>query len=182
MKNRPVQALLALFAIACACTSANPDSDAGSTSTRSETTGWSDSTDTGDPVNPWCCWCDEGEIRCVDETGPGECKAFGAKLGVDVVETECTGLPVLGTLDCPGLVCDGGTTETGAPPLDIPVADLEPCCACPDPIDTPCKPEGAAVVCKVECIEVPAGQCPNEVPTIGCEYVGGLYLCDAICG
>ena len=131
MKNRPVQALLALFAIACACTSANPDSDAGSTSTRSETTGWSDSTDTGDPVNPWCCWCDEGEIRCVDETGPGECKAFGAKLGVDVVETECTGLPVLGTLDCPGLVCDGGTTETGAPPLDIPFADpVFACCTC----------------------------------------------------
>ena len=140
MLNHPVLTMLALFALAC--TPANPSDDAGSTSTRSETTG-SDSTDTGpETTEPWCCWCDEqGEIRCLDATGPGECKALGAALGVDVVETGCTGLPALGTLDCPGLVCDGGSTETGEPPPDIPFADPSfACCSCDLP--PTCKPWG----------------------------------------
>ena len=156
--------MLALFALACSTV----EEDAGSTSTRSEDTG-------PETTEPWCCWCDEqGEIRCLDATGPGECKALGAALGVDVVETGCTGLPALGTLDCPGLVCelpsdttdggsadcdstdgggglaacceiegvcDGGSTETGEPPPDIPFADPSfACCSCDLP--PTCKPWG----------------------------------------
>ena len=173
--------MLALFALACSTV----EEDAGSTSTRSEDTG-------PETTEPWCCWCDEqGAIRCVDETGPGECKAFGAKIGADVVETGCTGLPSLGTLDCPGLVCELPSESTDSSSTDSSSTDstdstdssstdggggLAACCE----LEGGC--DGGPGLVELICDPVVGGACLTGELVDGCDYVGAAIVCPFMCG
>lgn len=118
MRNVQISTIiLALLAIGCEHASIDDSPEASDTGdtpdTDTDTTGDS-TTDTGDgdPLNPWCCWCDaEGETRCVDWQGALACTNFGEQFSVDAQEAQCTGLPVLGTLECVDLVCEAPAVE-----------------------------------------------------------------------
>jgi hypothetical protein len=83
--------------------------------------------DCGEPVEPWCCWCTD-DLYCVPWEGEAECAAMGAGLGVPAELSECTGLPILDTLEC-DLACDpppdAGYCCTCSPPGCYPAAETE---------------------------------------------------------
>lgn len=178
---------LLLLLAACDPTPVELDGDETTETTASdETTESTGDTETGDPLNPWCCWCDEqGEIRCADATGPGECKALGAALGVDVVETECTGLPILGSLECVDLVCElpsATTTDTGSTDdtssTDTGPTDPGPLAACCD-LEGAC--DGGPGQVDLICDPVVGGACLVGELVDGCDYVGAAIVCSFTC-
>jgi len=93
MKNRIIPIILSLLCLTACQVSEDYQTDPDSIDFRST------DTDTGDPINTWCCWCDE-QLYCVDYQDDEQCEAYGAKKGVNTKPMECTGLPVLHTLEC----------------------------------------------------------------------------------
>lgn len=93
MKNRITTIILSLLCLT-ACQGEDYNTDPDSIDFRST------ESDTGEPTETWCCWCGEEDLLCVDYQDDEQCQAYGAKKGVSTKPMECTGLPVLGTLEC----------------------------------------------------------------------------------
>lgn len=149
-----------LLLVACVPTQIELDDEATSDTSdeAAESTG---DTETGDPLVPWCCWCGDGaELLCVDWQGLDACADFGDQLGVETQEALCTGLPILGSLECVDLVCElpSATTTDDGSTDDTSSSDTEP--------------GTVTACCELE------GVCDGGPGLVdGCDYVGAAIVC-----
>jgi len=97
MKNRIATIILSLLCLTACQVNEDYQTESESIDFRSTDT---DSGDTGESTETWCCWCGEEGLLCVDYQDDEQCQAYGTKKGVSTKPMECTGLPILNNLEC----------------------------------------------------------------------------------
>jgi hypothetical protein len=103
--NTKITLSLALLVLTLACDTAEPTDSLRAGDTTTDETTDTDATDDPPHIEAWCCWCVGPDLHCLPSEGPDQCELYGCIEGLDSREVWCTGVPILGTIECADLVC-----------------------------------------------------------------------------